>query len=554
MKSKELAIKNKNFEDEWKANRSLGVVAELEENLSKAESIYLENLSKAKSIKNRKLEATALMDIGNVKQVGGLLEESLNFYEEANLMFEDLKDLKNYNLTLGNIAMLQESSGQYALALESQLSVLDYFEREEHLTGMSNTTLAIANIYMYLQEWDKAFTYINRSYNYNQLNEDLFGASKCLNTIASLHGYTNNLDSSIYYFQLLENIYKDHNYLPGLFNVYINSAEAYNRKKDYHTADSLLSLIDWPFNGVDSIPFLLGKGLNSYKLNKWKQARVHLKKAEGLTTMYHTRHPFVADVHYHLAVVLHHLGEYETALIQYIKYDSIQRINHQNDIDKNIAIAESNYKFRNQKLANDQKIASAKLIRNAWIIFLSLLVFGALIVSVIARKKNKDIKQINENLKKTNSELDLEKANSAADYKRLEKALQENEVLLSSQKSKENELRVRLEKSNPMKEFFKIKGNVRAKYMDTYMATTGDRPNTIRIYTKSRKEPFEVNASLTDFFDSFPSYFKRANQKTVVNAHHVRLFASDLIVSGYSDKQEKVQLTANYRKKNFTNF
>ncbi len=117
-------------------------------------------------------KANSLNLIGRLYELKGKYNEALNFLNQANGIFEELKDETGLSKVLGNIGMIYKNMGDYDTALTYYNRQLKICENLNDLKGIALSTGNIGIIYYELGEYEQAMAcYSKQKSIYEQLND-----------------------------------------------------------------------------------------------------------------------------------------------------------------------------------------------------------------------------------------------------------------------------------------------------------------------------------------------------------------------------------------------
>jgi tetratricopeptide (TPR) repeat protein len=117
-------------------------------------------------------KANCLNLLGRLYELKGIYDEALTFLNQANNLFENLKDEIGISKVLGNIGMIYKNKGDYDAALTYYHQQLKKCENLNDLKGIALSTGNIGIIYYELGEYDSAMEcYSKQRKIYEQLND-----------------------------------------------------------------------------------------------------------------------------------------------------------------------------------------------------------------------------------------------------------------------------------------------------------------------------------------------------------------------------------------------
>lgn len=304
-------------------------------------------------------------------------------------------------LQLGKINSLKES---YSQALDFYFQALEHkINTGAHVSTYKNELRMIAGIYQKMGQYDKALTYLRKSYVPNATDED--NNSNLFKSIGYNHQLQNNLDSAMYYYQLAKGLISPADEKAAYAAVELDIAEVSALMGNFKESNTiLLNLLrqNGSTHNMLNSRIWSRMALNYLKLNKMDSALNYGTKAyhavEGSGLKFET-----INSSYVLSEVFKVKARFDSAYyysdIYHINKDSLFNIENQRKLSTLYAEIETLAKEKEIEALEKQKEIDAIHNRNlVLIIVLGSIALISLLLTVILFYRNSQKKQILGNL------------------------------------------------------------------------------------------------------------------------------------------------------------
>jgi CHAT domain-containing protein/Tfp pilus assembly protein PilF len=184
----------------------------------------------------------ALIAIGDRFKSQANYLQSLNAYQLAQKIAEELKDSAGYAEVLLNIGHVHYAMGNYTLALDSYRKSLIEYEKLKDKNGIASAANNIGNSYMRQNNHEQALIYLQKGLNLRKEMNDKVGIANSLSNIGNYYNTKGNYEEALKYhlqsLKLREDL-KDHTWIAisannigvifSLQGNYAKALEYYNR-------------------------------------------------------------------------------------------------------------------------------------------------------------------------------------------------------------------------------------------------------------------------------------------------------------------------------------
>ncbi len=178
-------------------------------------------LSSAKGDKAEK--ATALKNLGVAHYYLSNYRQSLEYYEQALIIYKQIKDDDGIGSTLNNSGLILETQGDYSGALKRYMEASALFSKtEEKNEKLALSYTNLGNVYYTLGRFDKALDYLSQALKIHEKTGDSTGLSKSYNNIGNVFLSLRDFKVASDYYHKAENINKRQNNLKSLSTSYNN--------------------------------------------------------------------------------------------------------------------------------------------------------------------------------------------------------------------------------------------------------------------------------------------------------------------------------------------
>ena len=199
-----------------------------------------ETLERSNSQENKKHKADALKNLGIAHYYLSNFRQSLEYYEQALLIYRQIKNNDGIGSTLNNSGLILEIQGDYSGSLKRYNEAAEIFSKtgDENKLALSFTNLG--NAYYNLGRFDKALDYLSQALKINEATGDSTSLAKSYNNIGNVFLSLKDFKVAIDYYQRAELINKRQKNLKSLSTSYSNlgiamqSMGKYDQALDYN--------------------------------------------------------------------------------------------------------------------------------------------------------------------------------------------------------------------------------------------------------------------------------------------------------------------------------
>ena len=334
------------------------------------------------NIKNEKCEANSYSNLGVYSWVKGEFPTSLSFQFKALKLREKIKDKRGEATSLSNIGIVYWNQSENDKALEYLKKALVIMESLGNKEGVAKNIGNIGVLYYQKADFEKAIEYYLKAF---KLDEEL-GAKSRMATILGNIGvvYHAQADSTIRNTTLRNSLYS-------------KALEYYKRA---------LEMEEQLGNSASIVRHLGNIGTLNIQLGNYINAQIYLVKALKLSDslgFMNERMNFENS----LSMMFEQKGDYANSLEHYRLYTNLKDSLFNEEKNKELTKHEMNYEFEKKenalKAEQDKKDAVAEAEKQKQLLFIWLVVFIAIAVSIIAlvvfrslriTKKQKDVIQL----------------------------------------------------------------------------------------------------------------------------------------------------------------
>jgi tetratricopeptide (TPR) repeat protein len=206
--------------------------------------------------------------------------------------YESIDDETGLGQTYNNSGEVYKKMGDYTKALEYLTTALNY--RKDDLARRSLTLYNIAELYIFINDFNKAASYVDQSLSIaiNTNNRKVIGYD--YNGLGIIYAKQKKYQDALDYLVRAEKIWKEIGELRLLIQTYQDMADVYRELRVFDKAEKYL-MLSMEMSSLIKVPDL--QVMNYLKLSKLDSARGNYHNA--LTAMY--KHTVLKDSVYNLA-------------------------------------------------------------------------------------------------------------------------------------------------------------------------------------------------------------------------------------------------------------
>lgn len=349
----------------------------------------------------KKGEATAIKYIGNAYYMQKNPAEALEKWQEALVIFREIKDVVGVADLLGNIGTFYYNRGDNVKALDHYLQSLKIAEEIGYKKAMINALNNIGGIYFTKSAtYDKALRYYQMALPLcKELADDNSLGAISVN-VGNIYLRKNEDDSALLYFNQALRAYAEspaniapvYNALGGLYAKQENFALAiYN----YEEALRYARKTEGKLNIVKA---LVGLGKVQLKLKEYKKAIRYYKEAEALAIELDALADS-EDIYEDLAIAYSHIPDYNNAFRYQTLFTRLKDSLYNVAFDEKVATLQFDFELEKKqgeinlltkdKALQDAALQRQRLVKNAFLSGLILILFIAFIIFRNYRQKVK---------------------------------------------------------------------------------------------------------------------------------------------------------------------
>lgn len=258
-------------------------------NTNASESLSLANDALAAAV-NAGLyseQATALKNLGLIHYQLGNFRQSQEYFEQALIIFNKLKDKEGAAGVNNNIGLIFEIQGDYSGALKKYMDAAATFEKIKNNRKTALAYTNIGNVYYTLGRYDKALDYHSQSLRMSENTGDSLGMAKAYNNIGNIYLSLKDFNRAVDYYKRSVYINNKFDVPHSLSTCYTNLGAAYQglgRINDALEYNRLSIEISRKINDHSGIIFsLLNIGEIYEEQGNLPQAELNFKEAMRLS-------------------------------------------------------------------------------------------------------------------------------------------------------------------------------------------------------------------------------------------------------------------------------
>lgn len=249
-------------------------------------SIYYHKIamSLAKEINDNVSFAMGLNELADIERLNSNLDKSLDMFNEAKNIYKKNNKIGLYGHTIGNIASVYLSKGQYRL---SQKMYMESLKILDSINGsairIADITARIGEIQSHIGNYNEAISYYNKALEVYKLNDDSIWMCNMHLQIGSTYCNLKDFDKAILHFRESLKIAQKHGLKSNEAMLYTNIGSLYRESRDFEKSKVYLEESlrfhereGFLYNYIDVLKEL---GTLYLDLNKPKLAITYLDKA-----------------------------------------------------------------------------------------------------------------------------------------------------------------------------------------------------------------------------------------------------------------------------------
>lgn len=330
---------------------------------------------------------------------------ALDYLRKSVIKYQKLSDSTKKGIALVKIGEVYSEINDYEKAIKNYLEALNIFENSDHKKSFFEISLNIGSLYLNLENYNQALVNLYKAKTFFELDTIHF-KKELKNTYTAIgvsHGYTENIDSALIYFNKSIPLIPadDYETKGGLFN---NIGAIHSKKKEFNNAlEYYNNAHDW-FVKCDSKK---GIGVSISNLAYIEYLKENYKEAETLylkALLYFeelSSAEYTDQCYFYLNSVYEKLGNTNKALEYLHKYIENRETLMNSNIIREIADLEMKYKIQKIEKKNELEIKliekEKELSLYKWyilsgILIIILIILGFLFYRRITQKRIVEIR------------------------------------------------------------------------------------------------------------------------------------------------------------------
>ncbi|MGE5384146.1 MAG: tetratricopeptide repeat protein [Omnitrophica WOR_2 bacterium] len=367
--------------------------------------------------------ATILNNTGLIYERQADYSNALSRYNEASKLFSKLDDSKKkLSIALSNIGNVYYTLGRLDLALQFMTQALKTTESLSDSIEMAPIYINIGNIYHILKEYKTAIQYYNKSekiyIKYNEKKE----LGVVYNNLGEAYLNLNNISSSLKYNQLSLEISNKNNDNEGVITSLISISRIYTKIKEYN-----LAMTNYQealrISGIKSDKFLVAsilQGIGELKYNKGEYDDAVASYKDALAIIEKSgSDPLIQEIYSGISKAYAAKGNYQRAYEFMKKHEDItdtiynhENLNRLNMIRVSFELEQTerdNQLLRQQNIYSQLALNRQQTIRNLFIVITAIVLVSLAFLFLLyhsKKKKNELLALRNKQISKQKEELD----------------------------------------------------------------------------------------------------------------------------------------------------
>ncbi|MFN5502077.1 MAG: CHAT domain-containing protein [Pseudanabaena sp.] len=191
---------------------------------------------KPRTTSDQKAEADRLLEQGNQQYATSQFQSALQSWQQALIVYQQIKDRKGESVSLIGLGNAYESLGQYQKAIDFFQQSLAITKQIKDLNGESNSLIGLGNAYYRLGQYQRAINFFQQSLAITKQIKDLNGESASLNNLGNAYYRLGQYQRAIDFFQQSLAITKQIGNLNGESASLNNLGNAYESLGQYQRA------------------------------------------------------------------------------------------------------------------------------------------------------------------------------------------------------------------------------------------------------------------------------------------------------------------------------
>lgn len=178
-------------------------------------------------------EGRALTMLGRAALECGEFTDSLEYYTQSLVLFEQLGDKKRMAIALGQIGRTHRNFSNYPKAMEYYQKALELDEEIDNSEGIINQIGNIGNVYLILSDYQNALTHYNKALSLSEKTGNTTSAAKNIMSIGTVHLYLENYATALEYYHRAHTIQQEFGSKVDIAITTSNIGGVYYKLDDY---------------------------------------------------------------------------------------------------------------------------------------------------------------------------------------------------------------------------------------------------------------------------------------------------------------------------------
>lgn len=305
--------------------------------------------------------------------------EALEYYQSSKILFNSIRQYKDYSYTLSNIGVCYEKLYDYDKASEYYIEALGFFDKMQDSIGLAACYNNLGVILQKQNNLSESLSYFKKSLEIKNLLNNTFSYKQTLSNIGNIYYLLDSLDNAMKIFNNCFLIEKDLNDSQSLIYTHLNIGNTYSKLNNEKNAilhyEKAIDIAD-SLNNIIAISTIYSKiGELNFELNNYDKAEEYFLKSIKILNKDYNNYDNLISYKY-LSEIYELKGDLELALNYHQLYSQLLSIQLKNKV---IPESVANYYYQKKDQTIDTLSAvTARQQRNI-IILIALLVLTLVI-------------------------------------------------------------------------------------------------------------------------------------------------------------------------------
>lgn len=220
---------------------NIGLIFEEMSAFDSAGVYYLQSYEIEEQIGNRVGMGESLLQMGNINYYRDELQQSLDNYYQAMLIFKQENDSLRLAGSYNSLGIIYREWNQYDKALSYYKEAIPILEKIGDDRSLSHVLTNLGEIYNFeLKEYKKALEYYEKSLKIKKRLNDRIGIALLYNNLGTLYANMGDADQAFGFFEKSKKVYEEFSGETGLVMVLYNMGSLYLDINNYSRATYFL--------------------------------------------------------------------------------------------------------------------------------------------------------------------------------------------------------------------------------------------------------------------------------------------------------------------------